>query len=56
MIIDANVYWLPKELFADKNVMDTFIRAVPREYDVLAKSYTNDNGDAAISVEKPFGC
>ncbi len=56
MVIDANVYWLPKELFTDRNVLDAFIRAVPREYDVLAKSYMNDKGDAAISVEKPFGC
>ena len=56
MVIDANVYWLPRELFTEREILDAFIRAVPREYDVIAKSYVNEKGDAAISIEKPHGC
>lgn len=54
--IDANVYWLPDELFTDPALRDEFIRSVPREYDVFATAYTNEAGDAAIKIEKPAGC
>lgn len=54
--IDANVYWLPQELFSDKTIRDEFIRSVPREYGVRAVAYKNDKGDRAIKIEKPFGC
>lgn len=56
MTIDANVYWLPDELFSDQSVLDAFVRSVPREYDVHAISYINDAGDRAIRIEKPLGC
>lgn len=56
MVIDSNVYWLPGELFNDKEVLDAFIRCVPREYDVCAISYVNEDGDKAIRIEKPIGC
>ena len=55
MTIDANVYWLPDELFSDQSVLDAFVRSVPREYDVHAISYINDAGDRAIRIEKPLG-
>lgn len=56
MTIDTNLYWLPKELFYDKDILDMFLRTVPREYDVQAFSYINEDGDRAIKIEKPLGC
>ena len=56
MTIDANVYWVPEALFEDQEVQDAFIRSVPREYDVHAIAYVNDQGDKAIKIEKPAGC
>jgi len=54
--IDANVYWLPDELFTDPKMTNAFLRTVPREYDVRAFVYTNEKGDQAIRIEKPLGC
>lgn len=56
MTIDANVYWVPDALFEDQTVQDAFIRSVPREYDVHAIAYINEQGDKAIRIEKPAGC
>jgi len=54
--IDANIYWLPDELFSDKELQEEFLECIPREYDTHAFCYTNDAGDEAIRIEKPLGC
>ncbi len=56
MIIDSNVYWLPKELFTDPEIRDAFCRAVPNEYDVHAIVTKTEDGQTAFRIEKPFGC
>ena len=44
MVIDANVYWLPEELFTDPEIREAFLRCVPREYDVHAFAEETENG------------
>ena len=56
MTIDANVYWLPKELFTDPEIRDAFCRAVPKEYDVHALWEKTEDGQIAFRIEKPLGC
>lgn len=56
MVIDANVYWLPDELFEDEQLRNAFLRCFPREYDVHASAYQKENGEYAIKIEKPQGC
>lgn len=56
MIIDANVYWLPEELFTDPAVTEAFCRCVPQAYDVHAYAVTTPDGDVEIRIEKPLGC
>ncbi len=36
MIIDANMHWLPEDLFADEDLRDSFINCVPCSYGVYA--------------------
>ncbi len=36
-IVDANMHWLPENLFADEQVLAMFVGAVPREYGIRAK-------------------
>ncbi len=55
-VIDANMYWLPEELFTDKELRQRFLACFPKEYDVNAQTYTLSDGRLAIKVEKPIGC
>lgn len=54
--IDANVYWLPRELFTDPEMKDAFIRCVPAEYDVHAFYEHDDINGGSFRIEKPLGC
>src|SRR5262245_31812589 len=36
-IVDANMHWLPENLFSDNALLDTFVGSVPREYGIHAK-------------------
>lgn len=36
-VIDANMHWLPENLFADERLLQAFVDAVPREYGINAK-------------------
>lgn len=56
MVIDANVYWLPDELFTDRKWRNAFLRAVPKEYDVFAKVRETEERGIGIVIEKPEGC
>ncbi len=56
MTIDANVYWLPRELFTDACFREEFIRAVPREYDVHARAAEQEDGTWSFVIEKPLHC
>jgi predicted TIM-barrel fold metal-dependent hydrolase len=35
--IDANMHWLPENLFADEQLLSVFVESVPREYGIRAK-------------------
>ena len=56
MKIDANVYWLPDELFFDDEMLEAFLRCVPREYNVHASAEKRPDGNVQITIEKPLGC
>lgn len=44
MIIDANVYWLPDELFTDPVLQTKFIKAVDNSQDSRATVSINADG------------
>lgn len=55
-MIDANMYWLPEELFDDENCLEEFLRAVPREYGTYAHCETiPGRKQKQIILEKPAG-
>lgn len=55
LVIDANVYWFPEEMFRDEGLLARFIADAPRGYGT--KIYMKDNGGRRqIVVERPVGC
>ena len=34
MIIDANMYWVPEELFTKEGLQEEFLRCIPQSYGV----------------------
>lgn len=54
MIVDANVYWLPTQLFRDSGVRDHFMRCIPQVYGTRALTKETDDG-LSIVMEKPNG-
>ncbi|VDG22438.1 amidohydrolase family protein [Lactiplantibacillus mudanjiangensis] len=55
MIIDANVYWLPAELFTDEQLQQRFIQAVDNGHDAKATVSTLTDGTKKIVIEQPIG-
>jgi predicted TIM-barrel fold metal-dependent hydrolase len=56
MIIDANMHWLPENLFKDKSLLDSFINAVPRAYGEYARLTTMPGTQMQqMVIEKPKG-
>ncbi len=56
MIIDANMHWLPENLFSDKSLRDSFIGCVPCAYGEYAKVCTIPGSKLQqIVIEKPQG-
>ena len=56
MIIDANIYWMPDQIFSDESLLEEFLRCVPAEYGVRA--YVGEvptTGKKQIVIEKPAG-
>lgn len=54
MVIDANMYWFPEELFSDPEALDRFVAEAPRAYDTNVYLKT-DGGVTQVVVEKPTG-
>jgi predicted TIM-barrel fold metal-dependent hydrolase len=54
VVIDANVYWFPEELFADESLARRFLADVPRGYDTNGFMTTSGN-TRQIVIEKPKG-
>ncbi len=56
MIIDANMYWIPEELFSDESLMDRFLAEVPAEYGWYGRCETIKGTEKKqIVLEKPKG-
>ncbi|TCL61255.1 hypothetical protein EDD76_101353 [Kineothrix alysoides] len=57
MIIDANMYWFPEELFDDEELMKQFLDEIPGEYGWYGYSeeIAEKNGLKQIVLEKPKG-
>lgn len=54
MVIDANMYWFPEELFKDPEALDRFVAEAPRAYDTNV--YLKRDADVTqVVVEKPTG-
>jgi uncharacterized protein len=56
-IVDANMHWLPGNLFSDERLLNAFIGSVPREYGITARvePVTGQN-IRQIIIEQPKGC
>ncbi|MGN0286991.1 MAG: amidohydrolase family protein [Atopobiaceae bacterium] len=54
MVIDANMYWFPEELFNDPEALDTFVAEAPRAFDTNVYLKESD-GVRQVVVEKPTG-
>jgi len=57
MVIDANIYWIPEELFTDHALWEKFKSVIPAQYDWY--THMEDvpgTGKAQIVMEKPEGC
>jgi predicted TIM-barrel fold metal-dependent hydrolase len=56
MIIDANMHWLPEDIFTDKSLQDSFINCVPCAYGEYARTATIPGTKLQqIIIEKPLG-
>ncbi len=55
MIIDANIYWLPNEIFVSEEMTNHFLRVVPREYGVYAYQREKNKNEREFVIEKPEG-
>jgi len=56
MIIDANMHWLPEDIFKDKPLQDSFINCVPCAYGEYARVATISGTKLQqIIIEKPLG-
>jgi predicted TIM-barrel fold metal-dependent hydrolase len=55
-VIDANMHWLPENLFADERLLQAFVDAVPREYGINAKlARVPGKSLRQIVIEQPKG-
>lgn len=55
MIIDANVYWLPQELFTNDFVLQHFLDVINAHKDTKVTTSLDDNNKRKITIEKPIG-
>jgi uncharacterized protein len=56
MIIDANMYWFPEEVFTNENLMHKFLSEIPAVYEVSAyETISEKNQLMQIVIEKPKG-
>lgn len=58
MIIDANMYWLPEEMFSDAKYMQCFLRDLEKSQSTCGYhgyQIINDNNVNQVVIEKPEG-
>ena len=57
MIIDANMYWIPEELFTEESLQEEFLRCIPQTYGVSARCEEIPGTDKKqVIIEEPIGC
>ena len=57
MTIDANMYWLPEELFTNEKMLEEFMRCIPEVYGVHARcEEIPGTTKKQIVLEEPKGC
>lgn len=57
MVIDANMYWIPEDLFTDEGMMEEFLRCIPAQYGVSARcEQIGDTEQKQMVIEEPAGC
>lgn len=56
MVIDANLYWIPEELFTDEELQKHFLSVVPEKYEWYGKiEEIPGSGKLQFIMEKPKG-
>jgi uncharacterized protein len=56
MIIDANMYWFPEEIFTDECRLQEFLAQIPAGSDILGYAKTDEKSQyKQIVIEKPRG-
>lgn len=56
MVIDANLYWFPEELFTDEDAAERFLSEIPFEYGIHGSLRVNpQTGLRQYVIEKPKG-
>lgn len=56
MIIDSNLYWIPEELFTDRELQEKLLSVIPAEYGWYAHvEEIPDTGNKQFVFEKPQG-
>lgn len=57
MRVDANMYWIPEELFTNESMREEFLRCIPAERGVAARCEQIAGTDKKqIIIEEPAGC
>jgi len=54
MVVDANLYWFPEELFEQEDLSEQFVEEIPREYGIYGY-LKEENGKKQYVIEKPEG-
>ncbi len=54
MVIDANMYWIPEEIFENDNLMEQFLSEIPRGFGYRGYLKEED-GVRQVVIEKPVG-
>ena len=56
MVVDANLYWIPEELFTDQELQDKLLSVIPSKYDWYAHvEEVPGTGKKQFVFEKPLG-
>lgn len=56
MVIDANMYWLPEEIFTNDELRQKFLASIPADSDIYGYETTSErDGLKQIVIEKPKG-
>lgn len=54
MVIDANVYWFPEQVFKDEALLGQFLADIPRAYGTVGRVRDNKAGKEIV-IERPAG-